>query len=392
MNTPVKKLINLSNYKSQNKKTNHRNNKIESYLFKYDKQQLNQEMCKIIDYISNLKNKIDDYETHYFKIITENENSEDLSKEKENFFAGYNIFKKNKILKLSQLLKSLNENQEEIDLIENINKLHSSVISNRDEFSNIVSDDNSRNNLFKIKEDPMSKNQYLNKKRNSSNIHYGDCEVLSIKSDKETAIDSFNFIFFYYNRIMDRPAELVIPKEKYENCDFCGESSQDISKLKILGPLYGPVIDGNKKYNVHERCALFTTSIYADQSNGKLQNVSKEVELAKKRKCSICKKAGAGIECKDNKCKEVYHFLCAYKEDYILDVEKYVSYCTKHIGRRTYNVDHDFKNCSGCYSKMDPDLMIKCKTCRKNYHVYCVEPKIPEISNEWQCCLNTSGI
>jgi hypothetical protein len=328
-----------------------------------------------------IKKNIDDFETHFIKLTDEKDYTEELSKDIENYLEGYKNFKKNRLSKFSLLIKNLNENQEENDSIVNINRIYSSSISQRDEYSNILSDDNSKNNT-------STNNQFIKKKRYISNINYNDCQILNIKSENEYSSDPFEFVQIYYNKIMDRPAELVVRKENNKTCDFCGESSKDISKLKILGPLYGPIKERDRNYYyVHERCALFTTSIYADENDGKLKNVHNEVISANHKKCSICGEDGAGIKCKENKCKETYHFLCAHEKDYILDVEKYVSYCTKHSSRRTYNVDHDSPNCSHCYSKMDPDLMVNCKNCSKFYHVYCVEPKIPELSNDWRCCV-----
>jgi hypothetical protein len=174
-------------------------------------------------------------------------------------------------------------------------------------------------------------------------------------------------------------------------CIFCGCKSKDEYMLQKLGPFYGPVKKGAKKYFFHELCAIWTSDIYMDENN-KLKNVTKEIKRTRQLSCTFCGERGAGLGCQA--CKASYHYLCARSDLCYINKQKFSMYCKYHKDQ-IKDEDEDFfitkdmepegwsdDLCMECKSGYDEDKILICDGCGNGIHTYCNVPEILEINHD----------
>jgi hypothetical protein len=114
-------------------------------------------------------------------------------------------------------------------------------------------------------------------------------------------------------------------------------------------------------------------------------NIKGAIEKYVKNTCKYCKEAGASIGCSIKNCKTYYHFLCAVKYGCVVDNIKYISFCRSHRRGKVSRVDKNNYKCHFCHSKLDEDLMQRCKKCEQYYHVYCCFPILEKLEGNWLC-------
>ena len=227
------------------------------------------------------------------------------------------------------------------------------------------------------------------------------------------------------NKTKDKP---ILPNKKI-SCSICHISSLDESKIERLGKIYGPFKNGNKNYYAHFLCAIWLPQAFINSKNGKFSGVGKDIKRARKIRCSLCGRTGAGIGCllnEEKKCDKSYHYLCAFDdqcefnkvsyeilckrhkgkypfhrglkinynnydyedEDYdnsnfdnsnfdkvdISDSEKFEKYeiGRKKIGEKIKDVEEEILKCEICNMSCDQDKFVECGKCGKNFHEQCV--------------------
>jgi hypothetical protein len=193
-------------------------------------------------------------------------------------------------------------------------------------------------------------------------------------------------------------------------CAFCGYSSKDSHRLQRLGPFYGPVTHGGRKYFFHEMCVIWTPKVFLDDY-GKLQNVVKEIKRAKQLRCSYCNEKGAGLGCLYESCQKNYHILCAKSDGSSLNNKKYQILCKDHKNKMKFEESDKFKDnfvepqvdeiCYECKSLLadreDDDILIFCDNCNLPIHRYCNKPAVvvlPPEDEEFYCyiCVNSINL
>ena len=115
-------------------------------------------------------------------------------------------------------------------------------------------------------------------------------------------------------------------------CSICHTSSMDNHYIQRLGKIYGPFKYSNKKYYGHFLCILWLPNVYIN-NEGKLKNVETEIYRANKEKCSYCNIRGAGLGClliTEGKCKNTFHYLCAFAAGCNVNKTSYELLCYKH--------------------------------------------------------------
>ena len=173
-------------------------------------------------------------------------------------------------------------------------------------------------------------------------------------------------------------------------CSICHTSSMDNHYIQRLGKIYGPFKYSNKKYYGHFLCILWLPNVYIN-NEGKLKNVETEIYRANKEKCSYCNIRGAGLGClliTEGKCKNTFHYLCAFAAGCNVNKTSYELLCYKHKNKYQFHQYLNYKNDkkindNNCIEKkniLNCDIcqmscierFINCTKCKRNYHWECI--------------------
>ncbi len=104
-----------------------------------------------------------------------------------------------------------------------------------------------------------------------------------------------------------------------------------------LGLMMGPYEIKEKKYYVHEMCALWTANIYFEENkkNSITKTFTEYIEAGRDNHCRICEKSKAGLPCSKKGCNNVYHFRCIFdKEEILFHKKKFKITCPLHRPKR----------------------------------------------------------
>ncbi|KZV51935.1 hypothetical protein F511_08545 [Dorcoceras hygrometricum] len=98
-----------------------------------------------------------------------------------------------------------------------------------------------------------------------------------------------------------------------------------------LGRLLGPINDrlGIAGIWVHQQCAVWSPEVYF-AGLGCLKNVRAALYRGRMLKCNRCKRPGATIGCRVDRCPKTYHLPCARAKGCIFDHRKFLIACTDH--------------------------------------------------------------
>ncbi|KAL2523552.1 P-loop containing nucleoside triphosphate hydrolase superfamily protein [Abeliophyllum distichum] len=98
-----------------------------------------------------------------------------------------------------------------------------------------------------------------------------------------------------------------------------------------LGRLLGPINDrfGIARIWVHQQCAVWSPEVYF-AGLGRLKNVRAALCRGRVLKCSRCRRPGATIGCRVDRCPKTYHVPCARAKGCIFDHRKFLIACTDH--------------------------------------------------------------
>lgn len=186
-------------------------------------------------------------------------------------------------------------------------------------------------------------------------------------------------------------------------CAFCHESSKDEGIILKAGKFVGPFKNLNKKYYVHQRCALWSPNVTLEPVTDRLKGIIDEIKRSNKDHCTFCHEKGAGIGCCVKNCQNGYHYLCARTVQCVFDCIKFLIYCPTHsykCEKESGVVTKDLNDvieplqesnkysCFICLSGLDVNMMIDCDGCDLTIHGYCNEPEIVDIHNlpdPWYC-------
>ncbi|XP_073026996.1 uncharacterized protein [Primulina eburnea] len=111
----------------------------------------------------------------------------------------------------------------------------------------------------------------------------------------------------------------------YDSWDGFGDESG------WLGRLLGPINDrlGIAGIWVHQQCAVWSPEVYF-AGLGCLKNVRAALYRGRMLKCNRCKRPGATIGCRVDRCPKTYHLPCARAKGCIFDHRKFLIACTDH--------------------------------------------------------------
>lgn len=98
-----------------------------------------------------------------------------------------------------------------------------------------------------------------------------------------------------------------------------------------LGRLLGPINDkfGIAGIWVHQQCAVWSPEVYF-AGLGCLKNIRAALFRGRVLKCSRCRRPGATIGCRVDRCPKTYHLPCARAKSCIFDHRKFLIACTDH--------------------------------------------------------------
>ncbi|KAL7143373.1 hypothetical protein ABFS83_08G187000 [Erythranthe nasuta] len=98
-----------------------------------------------------------------------------------------------------------------------------------------------------------------------------------------------------------------------------------------LGRLLGPINDrfGIAGIWVHQQCAVWSPEVYF-AGLGCLKNVRAALYRGRVLKCSRCRRPGATIGCRVDRCPKTYHLPCARSRSCIFDHRKFLIACNDH--------------------------------------------------------------
>lgn len=98
-----------------------------------------------------------------------------------------------------------------------------------------------------------------------------------------------------------------------------------------LGRLLGPINDkfGIAGIWVHQQCAVWSPEVYF-AGLGCLKNIRAALYRGRVLKCSRCRRPGATIGCRVDRCPKTYHLPCARAKSCIFDHHKFLIACTDH--------------------------------------------------------------
>ncbi|XP_071832102.1 uncharacterized protein [Apostichopus japonicus] len=171
----------------------------------------------------------------------------------------------------------------------------------------------------------------------------------------------------------------VRTREESDLCIFCLMRDNDEFKL---GKFYTLKDDGlEREIRAHLYCLFFASGLC---QNGTMEegvqgflgkDILKEVNRARRLRCTYCKKIGASVGCGIKKCKVSYHFPCGKDNQSIFRFyDRYESFCPKHLPVQMYPEEEEPLNTS----------LIDCPVCLDN---------VPSQSSfdvlKTPCCHNT---
>lgn len=120
--------------------------------------------------------------------------------------------------------------------------------------------------------------------------------------------------------------------ESFEKCALCLSVSDDYPEeiKEQLKEMIGPIEHKEYGYKLylHENCAIYTPEVFQEK-NGEFKNLKKAIDRGRRTICSLCKKRGATIGCKNEDCKKVYHYPCGLKVNGKFE-ENFEFSCPKH--------------------------------------------------------------
>ncbi|CAN0351185.1 unnamed protein product, partial [Hapterophycus canaliculatus] len=85
-------------------------------------------------------------------------------------------------------------------------------------------------------------------------------------------------------------------------CCLCGATGDIHGPGRLL-----PLDDGSW---IHTHCGLWSSEVYEKplEALGQIRELYKARWRGRQLECSLCKEAGATVDCFVNKCEEVFHF------------------------------------------------------------------------------------
>ncbi|XP_073287257.1 uncharacterized protein [Primulina huaijiensis] len=137
------------------------------------------------------------------------------------------------------------------------------------------------------------------------------------------------------------PKLLVLDGMGSDNETYSGSSASDEYNYDVwdgfgdesgwLGRLLGPI---NNRFGiagiwVHQQCAVWSPEVYF-AGLGCLKNVRAALYRGRMLKCNRCKRPGATIGCRVDRCPKTYHLPCARAKGCIFDHRKFLIACTDH--------------------------------------------------------------
>ncbi|KAL3849214.1 hypothetical protein ACJIZ3_011096 [Penstemon smallii] len=137
------------------------------------------------------------------------------------------------------------------------------------------------------------------------------------------------------------PKLLVRDGASSDNEAYSGSSASEETNYDVwdgfgdnsgwLGRLLGPINDrfGIAGIWVHQQCAVWSPEIYF-AGLGCLKNVRAALYRGRLLKCSRCRRTGATIGCRVDRCPKTYHLPCARAKGCIFDHRKFLIACTDH--------------------------------------------------------------
>lgn len=137
------------------------------------------------------------------------------------------------------------------------------------------------------------------------------------------------------------PKLLVLDGMGSDNEAYSGSSASDEYNYDVwdgfgddsgwLGRLLGPINDrlGIAGIWVHQQCAVWSPEVYF-AGLGCLKNVRAALYRGRMLKCNRCKRPGATIGCRVDRCPKTYHLPCARAKGCIFDHRKFLIACTDH--------------------------------------------------------------
>ncbi|KAL0282639.1 UNVERIFIED_CONTAM: Tat-binding7 [Sesamum angustifolium] len=137
------------------------------------------------------------------------------------------------------------------------------------------------------------------------------------------------------------PKILVLEGAGSDNEAYSGSSASDEPNYDVwdgfgdqygwLGRLLGPINDrfGIAGIWVHQQCAVWSPEVYF-AGLGCLKNVRAALYRGRVLKCSRCRRPGATIGCRVDRCPKTYHLPCARAKGCIFDHRKFLIACTDH--------------------------------------------------------------
>ncbi|PIN03574.1 AAA+-type ATPase [Handroanthus impetiginosus] len=137
------------------------------------------------------------------------------------------------------------------------------------------------------------------------------------------------------------PKILVLEGAGSDNEAYSGSSASEEPNYDVwdgfgdqsgwLGRLLGPINDrfGIAGIWVHQQCAVWSPEVYF-AGLGCLKNVRAALYRGRMLKCSRCRRPGATIGCRVDRCPKTYHLPCARAKGCIFDHRKFLIACTDH--------------------------------------------------------------
>ncbi|KAK4420388.1 Tat-binding7 [Sesamum alatum] len=137
------------------------------------------------------------------------------------------------------------------------------------------------------------------------------------------------------------PKILVLEGAGSDNEAYSGSSASEEPNYDVwdgfgdqsgwLGRLLGPINDrfGIAGIWVHQQCAVWSPEVYF-AGLGCLKNVRAALYRGRVLKCSRCRRPGATIGCRVDRCPRTYHLPCARAKGCIFDHRKFLIACTDH--------------------------------------------------------------
>ncbi|KAH6775606.1 hypothetical protein C2S52_013167 [Perilla frutescens var. hirtella] len=137
------------------------------------------------------------------------------------------------------------------------------------------------------------------------------------------------------------PKILVLEGAGSDNEAYSGSSASEEPNYDVwdgfgdqsawLGRLLGPINDrfGIAGIWVHQQCAVWSPEVYF-AGLGCLKNVRAALYRGRVLKCSRCRRPGATIGCRVDRCPKTYHLPCARAKSCIFDHRKFLIACTDH--------------------------------------------------------------